>query len=554
MNIVLYCDDSGNGGTAVNAALLAEGFTQAGHQTLLVCGDQDNPFAPPGLRCEQLGYSPMFFRAKARLSRNEPEHLFLRERPSLVFFCDASPESSLAAKRVCRDWGIPYVVLVNYVAPVLPADFAGHLDAIARAYHGALAVVAVSSQNLKLLHTVYGVPAQRSAVVYNGRPRLYFEAVAADRRAAIRRAAGLAPEDVLCLTIARYEARKGYRHLLEAAARLAASPAGQRLRYVWIGHDSVGEREPLAREVAARGLASRIAVMGPRDDVRDWLGAADVFVLPSESEGMPLCVIEAMGQALPVVATAVSGIPEQLGDTGLLLPDPGHNRWGMVAALSSALAGLAAHPAERRRLGEAGRQRALALFSAETMLSGYLAVLARLEPSIGAANPRYPDAAAYRSPAGIRPGLDILFGQDAATVEFLKTGWSHGEGEGRWTDGARAVLTLRLPAGECQGYGIQFEAKPFHRADGIPVSVRIVFCNREIGRICWPPASEALCYYDFAFFPTAPLPAVGDLVFEISGASSPFDNGISNDTRLLGLWFTRLRVEVLLTSKRGKLA
>jgi glycosyltransferase involved in cell wall biosynthesis len=546
MNILLYCDDSVSGGTAVNAALLAEGFTLMGHPTILACGDKANPYASPDLPWAQLDYDPVRFPLKARLRRSEPEALFLRLRPDVVFFCDAAPDSSLAAKSVCRDWGIAYVVLVNYVPPVPTAAPAELSQQIGRSYAEALAVIAVSSHNLGLLRTRYGLSEQRSGVIYCGRPRHFFTPAPPGRREALRRSVGLGPDDVLCLTVARYEARKGYGHLLEAAARLAALPSGAPLRYVWIGHDATGEADLLAREAVARGLGGRIHILGQRDDVRDWLGAADIFVLPSESEGMPLSITEAMGQGLPVVATAVSGIPEQLGDTGLLLPDPLQDRPAMLAALTAALAGLAADPAGRRRLGEAARQRAATFFSAEAMLAGYGDALARLKPVIEATRPRYPDPeAGYQPPDALPLGRDILLGRDETSMEFLQNGWSHAEGEGRWTDGERAALTFRLPAGTWESYGLQLEAKPFLGRGDAPLTVRILFCGQELGCLRWPPLSGEKDRFDFAFFPAAPLPAVGELVFVIDGASSPLAHGLSDDVRNLGLWISRLRYDRL---------
>ena len=93
------------------------------------------------------------------------------------------------------------------------------------------------------------------------------------------------------------------------------------------------------------------------------LDAADVFVLPSRCEGMPLVLLEAMDAGLPVVATRVIGSEEVVadGETGLLVPpeDP--------AALGTALARLLADPQLRARFGRAGRQRFLERFTGRRM-------------------------------------------------------------------------------------------------------------------------------------------------------------------------------------------
>jgi glycosyltransferase involved in cell wall biosynthesis len=552
MRIVLYCDDPGLGGTAVNAALLACSLSAAGFPTVLACGETAEAFSVPGVRCIPLGYDAERLRFKARFSRNEPERIFWAERPDLVFFCDGSPASSLAAKAVCRAWGIPYVVLVNYVAPTVASDIENDRDAVFAANAAALAVVAVSGENLGLLRAHCGVPAASSGVIYNGRPRAFFEPVPAARREAFRRALGLGPQALLCLTVARYEPRKGYRHLLEVAAALASHPAGAQLYYAWIGHDVAGGRENLEREVARQGLSSRILVAGQRDDVRDWLAAADLFVLPSESEGMPLCIIEAMGQGLPIVATAVSGVPEQLGDAGILLPDPTRSREAMLAALFDALARLVADPPLRRSLGNAGRERALSLFTAEAMLAGYIGLLESLRPAVAASRPRYPEPASFRFANHVPYGQDIRLGEDAVAAEYLKNGWSHAEGEGRWTDGERAEVVLSLPAGSREGYVLTIEAKPFLGRGQNRLEVVVSFCGRELGRLHWPPLCDSLDRYAWAYLPEGPLPARGELVFWVHGATSPASLGLSDDARLLGLWLTRMRLDRLCAASGGQ--
>jgi glycosyltransferase involved in cell wall biosynthesis len=89
------------------------------------------------------------------------------------------------------------------------------------------------------------------------------------------------------------------------------------------------------------------------------LGAADLFVLPSRREGLPIALLEAMEAGLAIVATPVGGIPEALahGEAGVLVPA------GDARALADALAALARDPARRRALSEAARARAHARYS-----------------------------------------------------------------------------------------------------------------------------------------------------------------------------------------------
>ena len=113
----------------------------------------------------------------------------------------------------------------------------------------------------------------------------------------------------------------------------------------------------------------------------DWYDTADIFVLPSELEGMPLAIMEAMAKGLPVIATAVSGIPEELGDTGKLLPDPTIDASKTVAELARTLEEWALDPALRQETGRHGRARAKAMFHEELMLERTLELIARHTPA-----------------------------------------------------------------------------------------------------------------------------------------------------------------------------
>jgi glycosyltransferase involved in cell wall biosynthesis len=121
------------------------------------------------------------------------------------------------------------------------------------------------------------------------------------------------------------------------------------------------QRQQLEAEIAVLGLSGAVQLLGTRPDVVDLLADSDIFVLSSRSECLPMSVIEAMAAGLPVVASAVGGVPELVehGRTGILVPpdDP--------ALLADAIARLVADGGLRRRMGEAGRARAEALFDVD---------------------------------------------------------------------------------------------------------------------------------------------------------------------------------------------
>jgi glycosyltransferase involved in cell wall biosynthesis len=107
-----------------------------------------------------------------------------------------------------------------------------------------------------------------------------------------------------------------------------------------------------------------------RVEPRDWLARADVFAHTSRWEGFGIVLLEAMLSGLPVVATAVSAVPEIVldGRTGYLVPA------GDAAAVGACVSDLLADPERRRALGDAGRARALAEFSVARMTERTLAV------------------------------------------------------------------------------------------------------------------------------------------------------------------------------------
>ena len=147
-------------------------------------------------------------------------------------------------------------------------------------------------------------------------------------------------------------------------ALLRGDPVWPRLHFAWVG---AGTREAGLRSMAsALGVAGRVRFLGEQPDITGTLDASDLFVLPSQFEGMPLAVMEAMARGLPVIATAVSGIPEELGDAGRLLSDPVADPEATVRELAGALREWAGDEGLRRAVGRACRARAEALFTEDS--------------------------------------------------------------------------------------------------------------------------------------------------------------------------------------------
>jgi glycosyltransferase involved in cell wall biosynthesis len=206
--------------------------------------------------------------------------------------------------------------------------------------------IAVSHAAAQHLTTAKGVPASKVRVIHNGRDLNRFAPTDTRRRAATRAALGLGDQPA-CLTLARLDDQKGHRHLLDALAILA--PRWPNLVAMLAGD---GPLEPALRaQCAALGLADRVRFLGYRRDVPELLEAADLVVLPSLYEGLPLVAIEALAARRPMVATAVDGTPEVVihEKTGLLAPPAN------PAALAAAIDRLLADPALAARLAAAGQ-------------------------------------------------------------------------------------------------------------------------------------------------------------------------------------------------------
>lgn len=190
--------------------------------------------------------------------------------------------------------------------------------------------------------------------------------------AAVRASLGLPADTPLVGIVGRLTEQKGHADLLEAFGRVAA--AHPRVRLVVAGDGEL--RGALEERARVLGIADRTHFLGFRADAPALMKEFDVVAVPSLFEGFGLVLLEAMLAGRPVVATAVSAIPEIVvdGETGLLVPprDP--------AALAGALLRLIEDPAAARRLGERGRARLEACFTVEKMVSGVAAVYRQVAP------------------------------------------------------------------------------------------------------------------------------------------------------------------------------
>lgn len=376
-HVLLYTDDPEAGGVAqYNHAILCA-LARAGYRVTCLQSRVENSLIAEqrslGIRHRWIGYDTKQYFGRALVDGMEAQHCFQVDRPDLVLFSNCCPFSSLAAREYTRLLGIPYMVVEGFVGEYLVRNFAEHLPTLARQYAEARQVVAVSQENLQLLRSRFGLAGSAGQVIHYGRPDTFFAPRNEAVRARLRIELGLPADAIVCFTAARLAEVKRFDLQIAALEGLQKSSIAESLHCVWAGDGEL--REVLSREIAARGLSGRIHLIGHRWDVADWYDAADIFVLTSQTEGMPLAIMEAMAKGLPVVASAISGIPEELGGTGRLLPDPAVDAAGAVRMLAETLAQWAGDAALRTQTGQACRARAWDCFREERMVSQTLTLV-----------------------------------------------------------------------------------------------------------------------------------------------------------------------------------
>jgi glycosyltransferase involved in cell wall biosynthesis len=200
-----------------------------------------------------------------------------------------------------------------------------------RVLRAAAGVIVLTPSQADLIRQTYRVPAHRIFVVPNGVGAAYFMAPRPLRR----------PDHgpLKLLYVGRLSPQKNVSRLLEAMGRTR-----QAIHLTVVGD---GEQRAELHELAARLGLTTVTFAGARlgADLARSYADADAFVLPSDKEGMPLVALEAMAAGLPIVATAVPGTIELLGDVALMAePDP--------TALAAALDTIAGDPVRAQAYGQ----------------------------------------------------------------------------------------------------------------------------------------------------------------------------------------------------------
>jgi glycosyltransferase involved in cell wall biosynthesis len=264
--------------------------------------------------------------------------------------------SSLYASPIGRLAGVPAIIETPHISERWRRGWKGSFAVDRLIGRSVDYYVAVSHANARYLVQDKRLPARKVVVIPNGCDLARFDRPR-DPASPLKAGLGLGPADQVLLAVGRLAPQKGHEILLEALP--AVRREAPRLHTVVVGEGSL--REPLERRTRELGLDDRVHFVGYRADVAGWYAAADLSVLPSHFEGLPLVTVESLAAGCPVVATAVDGTPEVVVDgvTGLTVPPGDPDRLGQ------AILRLVQDPVLRRTLGQQGRAHVRAHFDRE---------------------------------------------------------------------------------------------------------------------------------------------------------------------------------------------
>jgi glycosyltransferase involved in cell wall biosynthesis len=360
------------GGPALHVTYLARGLAERGYETTLVAGDvargeESMAFVADraGVEVVRLpGLSRELSPVRDAVAAWRVARIIRRVRPDIVHTHTAKAGAIGRIAALLAGTGRRPVVVHTFHGHVLRGYFGRAGTLLFRAIETLLArvtdrLIAVSPEVRDELVALRVAPRRKFSVVRLGielEPRVRFAGDAGE----VRRRHGIGVERFVVGWFGRMTAVKRTDDLLTALAALRQEGTDALLLLVGDGDD----RERLEQRAHDLGLARSCLFVGYQEDVAPWYAVCDAVVLTSASEGTPVTIIEALAAGRPVVATDVGGVRDVVDDqeTGFLVA-PGDTR-----ALAERVGILAADPARRAAMGEAGRQRVLERYAVERLV------------------------------------------------------------------------------------------------------------------------------------------------------------------------------------------
>lgn len=268
----------------------------------------------------------------------------------------------------------PYVVMASKLFWSTPLLFTGHgllyqgFDSLKKRYRffskffsGVSAVSeAVAKRHQEFLNWKKSVQ-----VISNGVPGFKKNEM---RRTKVRSELGLGKADILFLAVGNPRPEKGFEDLIQAAALLKEKADFQKKFKVVVAGKLTDSQycRMLQEKLVDKNLREYFSFLGFRSDTEALYNAADVFVLSSRSEGLPMVILESMMAGLPVIATRVGGIPDMIGENGILVDSANPE------ALSDAMNYCLSESQAMERLGRSGKELVETRYGIDRMVDAYV--------------------------------------------------------------------------------------------------------------------------------------------------------------------------------------
>lgn len=352
ISVVHFTNADALGGAEQHLLTLLRGFDRAAFRVSLVCpqvlAERLAADLPADVRAIPLALaSPRNWRAAVRLAG------VLRELRAEVLHSHMF-KSSLFASPIGRLAGVPAIIETPHINERWrKGPIKGRFVVDRLAGHFVDRYIAVSEANARYLIAEKGLQARKVVTIPNSCDVSHFDP-ARTAPPKLKDEWRIGDGDPVLVVLARLDMQKGHDVLLDAMVTIHREFPSAKLFLVGEGPRGAA----LRAQVRDLGLMDVVRFTGYRRDVEDWLALADVVVLPSRWEGMPLVAIEALAAGKAIVATAVDGTPEVVvdGQCGLIVPS------ARPAPMAQAIVRLLRDPGLRRTFGENGRQRAIQHF------------------------------------------------------------------------------------------------------------------------------------------------------------------------------------------------
>lgn len=352
MNVIHLDEQTGWRGGEQQASWLIQGTVKKGHQ-VWICGKPDSPFMTADHGGAEIQRVPLPFWSEIDLvTAFKVAQLALQEDIDIIH-AHTSHTHMIAclAGRLARR---PSIVVSRRVSFPPKTDFVNRWK-----YNTPDRILAVSEKVAEVLREG-GIPPNKVVRVYSSIDTRRLAVEAADRDEF-----GIAPDAILLLNAGALVGHKDHATLLDALAIVREQV--ENVHLLIAGEGTL--RDALEKRIASLDLEGQVTLAGERDDVPQWMHAADCYVSSSWSEGLGTSVLEALACETPVVATEAGGVGEMIlpGKTGYLVPnrDP--------QALADAIIASLEHPDEAQVMARAGRKHVESVFSTSAMVEATLA-------------------------------------------------------------------------------------------------------------------------------------------------------------------------------------